>query len=46
MPFKSLAQVAKMASLEKEGKVPKGTVKQWASETPNMKSLPKRIGNG
>lgn len=41
MPFKSKAQVGKIAILEKEGKVKKGTVKEWASETPNMKKLPK-----
>lgn len=40
VPFKSKAQVGKMAILEKEGKVKKGTVKEWASETPNMKKLP------
>lgn len=42
MPFKSKAQVAKFAILEKQGKLPKGTLKKWAKETPNMKKLPKR----
>lgn len=44
MPFKSKAQVAKMAELEKEGKVKKGTVKEWMKETHNPKKLPERIG--
>lgn len=43
MPFKSKAQVKKMAVLEKEGKVKKGTVHEWAKETPNMKKLPKKV---
>jgi len=43
MPFKSKAQVGKMAMLEKEGKVKKGTMKEWAAETPNMKKLPKKL---
>lgn len=42
MPFQSKAQMAKMAELEKQGKVKKGTVKQWASETPDIKKLPER----
>ncbi|MDD4890905.1 MAG: hypothetical protein PHU85_13370 [Phycisphaerae bacterium] len=32
--------------LEEQGKVPKGTLHKWAKETPNMKSLPERKGNG
>lgn len=43
MPFKSKAQAAKIAELEKQGKVKKGTTKEWASKTPNMKTLPKRV---
>lgn len=42
MPFKSKAQVKKFAILEKEGKLPKGTTKKWAAETPSMKKLPKK----
>jgi hypothetical protein len=43
MPFKSKKQVAKIAILEKEGKVKKGTMQEWASETPNMKKLPNKV---
>ena len=42
MPFKSRAQAAKIAELEKEGKVKRGTTKKWAAETPKGK-LPERI---
>lgn len=42
MPFKSKAQVKKFAVLEKQGKLPKGTIKAWAKETPNMKKLPNK----
>lgn len=41
MPFKSEAQRRKMAELEKQGKVPKGTVKQWSAETKGK--LPERV---
>ena len=40
MPFKSKSQMGKMAVLEKQGKVKKGTVKEWAAETPDLKKLP------
>jgi hypothetical protein len=40
MPFKSKKQIGKFAILEKEGKLPKGTLKEWAHETPNIKKLP------
>lgn len=43
MPFKSKAQIGKLAILEKQGKLPKGTVKKWAKETPNIKKLPKKL---
>jgi len=43
MPFKSKAQVGKMAILEKEGKVKKGTFQEFADATPNMKKLPKKL---
>lgn len=29
--------------LEKQGKLPNGTAKEWADETPNIKKLPKRV---
>jgi len=43
MPFKSKAQIAKFAILEKEGKLPKGTLHQWASETANIRKLPAHV---
>jgi hypothetical protein len=46
MPIKSKAQMRKLAVLEKQGKVPEGTLHRWAEETPNMKSLPERKGGG
>lgn len=42
MPFKSKAQIQKMRELEKQGKVPAGTVKQWMDETPSLLKLPQR----
>lgn len=42
MPFKSKAQVAKFASLVKEGKMPKATFDKWQAET-GSKKLPKRL---
>lgn len=42
MPFKSKAQTRKLAVLERQGKVPKGTVHRWAQHTPSMKKLPER----
>lgn len=43
MPFKSKAQAAKIAQLEKEGKVKKGTTKEWAKATKDIKNLPERL---
>jgi hypothetical protein len=42
MPFSSKSQERKFFSLESEGNLPKGTAKQWASET-DQKSLPERV---
>lgn len=41
MPFKSDAQRKKFIQLEKEGKLKKGTVAKWESETKGP--LPERI---
>lgn len=41
MPFKSKAQARKIAQLEKEGKVKKGTTEAWAAET--TAKLPERV---
>jgi hypothetical protein len=43
MPFKSRKQMKKFFVLEKEGKLSKGTAKQWADETPDIKKLPSKI---
>lgn len=43
MAFKSKAQVAKIAQLEKEGKVKPGTTKEWAAETPDIGRLPGKV---
>jgi hypothetical protein len=43
MPYKSKAQEKKFFSLEKEGKLKKGTAETWAKETPNLKKLPQRV---
>jgi len=43
MPFKSQAQRRKIAQLEREGKVKKGTTAAWEKETPAGK-LPERVG--
>lgn len=42
MPFKSKSQMRKFFQLEKEGKLPTGTAKAWADETPNIKKLPNK----
>ena len=43
MPFKSKKQLKKFAVLEKQGKLPKGTFKEWVKETPNIKRLPTKV---
>lgn len=43
MPAKSKAQLKKLFVLEKEGKVKKGTAKEFADSTPSIKSLPEHI---
>lgn len=42
MPFKSESQKRKIATLENEGKLPKGTYAKFESETGSRK-LPERI---
>lgn len=42
MPFKSDAQRRYMFWAENRGKIPKGTSKRWAKETPNIEDLPER----
>ena len=43
MPFKSKAQIGKIAELEKQGKVKKGTFDEFKKATPDMEKLPERI---
>ena len=43
MPFKSKAQMRKFFEMEKQGKLPKGTSKEWAHETKNIKKLPNKV---
>lgn len=45
MPFKSKAQQRWMFAAESRGELPKGTAKDWAHHTPNIKKLPERIGD-
>ena len=33
----------KFFAMEADGAIPKGTAKQWADETPNIKKLPERV---
>lgn len=43
MPFKSKAQQRWMFAAEARGELPKGTAREWADHTPNIKDLPERI---
>lgn len=45
MPFKSKAQQRWMFAAESRGELPKGTAREWAHHTPNIKKLPERIGD-
>lgn len=44
MPFKSKAQLAKFASLVKEGKMSQSTFDKWKNETASVAKLPAKIG--
>jgi hypothetical protein len=33
----------KFAAMEKEGKLPKGTLKKWIKHTKNLRELPERV---
>jgi hypothetical protein len=43
MPFKSKAQMRKFRSMEEQGKLPKGTARQWTKETEGIENLPERV---
>jgi len=42
MPFKSKAQMRKIAAMERAGELPPGTFDKWMRETRNPKRLPER----
>ena len=41
MPFQSKKQQKKFFAMEARGEIPKGTAKEWAHATKNIKDLPK-----
>lgn len=43
MPFVSQAQRGKFYAMAKRGEMPMSTVKEWESETPKGKKLPKHV---
>ena len=43
MPFASKAQMRKFFVLERQGKIKKGTTKEFLDATPNIKKLPERL---
>lgn len=43
MPFSSKAQMRKFFVLERQGKISKGTLKEYLDATPNKKALPERL---
>ncbi len=43
MPAKSKAQLGKLFVLEKQGKLKKGTAKEFARATPDIKKLPQHV---
>lgn len=45
MPFQSKRQMRKFFAMERAGELPKGTAREWAHHTPNIKKLPERIGD-
>ncbi len=43
MPFKSKAQVGKLAGLVKAGKLPAATFAEFKAATPSIAKLPERV---
>lgn len=43
IPFKSKAQIGKFGAMVKRGEMSKAKFEEWLHETPNIKSLPKRV---
>ena len=46
MPFKSKAQMRKIAAMEQHGELPSGTFDKWMSKTGDVKRLPERKSRG
>jgi hypothetical protein len=46
MPFRSKAQMRKIAAMERAGEVPSGTFDKWIRKTKNPKRLPERKSGG
>jgi hypothetical protein len=44
MPFKSKAQLRKIAELVKQGKMTEGQFQEWSKATPDTSKLPERLG--
>jgi hypothetical protein len=45
MPVRSKAQLRKLHALEARGELKPGTARRWAAHTPNITSLPERVGS-
>ena len=43
MPFKSKAQFHKFFAMANRGEIPMTKAKEWAKETPDIKSLPEKV---
>lgn len=43
MPAKSKAQLRKLFAMEKRGELKKGTAREFADSTPNIKKLPEHV---
>ena len=43
MPYKSKSQVRAFFAKEERGELPKGTAKEWAHKTPDIKKLPEHV---
>jgi hypothetical protein len=46
VPFKSKAQMRKIAAMERAGELPSGTFERWMRKTKNPKRLPERKSGG
>jgi hypothetical protein len=46
VPFRSKAQMRKIAAMERAGELPPGTFDRWMRKTKNPKQLPERKSDG